>query len=140
MVKNNMNSQDPMRALLLEDKGKFLQNMKLHFKPNSPDDELAVNIKSRLLCYESSEKLFKCKDCGAVLTGTLEYLNSNSIIEVYEPNDKRDWVFAYCELLAKYPLIETKKPQTLEHQFLEELPTHLGSLEELQIFRDLYEE
>jgi len=103
-----------MRYLLIEDKTNRYRIMKNHFKPNSPTDELRVTIKSRLLCYESSEKLYKCRDCGSVLTDSLEFLNSGSLIELYAPNDKRDWMFAYCELLTEYPEIENKKQISLE--------------------------
>ena len=114
MINENMNSQDPMRALLHDDKN-FMKDMKANFnRKNVQDEEICVTIKSRLLCYESSEKLYKCRDCGAVLTDSMEYLNSGSLVELYEPNDKRDWIFAYCELLAKYPTIEAKKNQNLE--------------------------
>jgi hypothetical protein len=96
-----------------------MKDMKANFnKKNVPDDEICVTIKSRLLCYENSEKLYKCRDCGAVLTDSMEYLNSGSLVELYEPNDKRDWIFAYCELLAKYPTIETMKNLDLEFYFI----------------------
>ena len=114
--------------------------MSKYFNSKSTNEELRVTIKSRLLCYESSEKLYKCLDCGAALTDNLEYLNSRSLVELYEPNDKRDWVFAYCELLAKYPDIETKKQLSLHNQLIKEPPQDLDSLPELQAFRELYRE
>ena len=61
------------------------------------------------------------------------------MVTLYEPNEKREISFAYCELLeksAKYHPIDRNKE--LYNQFILEDPIHAESLEELQNFRDLF--
>jgi hypothetical protein len=91
------------------------------FSNEEDDSIIRLTIKSRILCHEVSDKFNKCKNCQAVLTDSIDWEQSTDLVEYYEPNQKRELVFAYCELLRSHVELKPEKG-SLHDQLIEQRP------------------
>ena len=69
-------------------------------------EKFKMKIPSRMFVTSSNPNVSKCKDCQTVLTDDYVKLESQPIVDQYEPEDKEALVSVYCDILRNMPALD----------------------------------
>lgn len=72
-------------------------------------DRFNMKIPSRMFVTGTSTNISRCKDCQTVLTDEYVKLESQPIIDQYEPEDKESIVSVYCDILRGIQHVDPQK-------------------------------
>ena len=72
-------------------------------------EKFKMVIPSRQFVMSQKPKVQKCKDCQSVSTDDFVKLETQPIIEQYEPEDKESLMSIYCDVLRFMPFLDKAK-------------------------------
>lgn len=108
-IAKRFNTQDPLNRLLRMSSPEH-QTLLDSFKYDETEFEtLRIKIKSRFLCYDQADQVYQCTRCRAVLTDSIDFIDSKPLVELYEPIERKDLGSAYYDLLVVFPKLNDKK-------------------------------